>query len=159
MSEQETTIHLLAGQRQDGELVYEDVRAEPIGDGCYTLLQSPIFARGFAKGDVVRTLAAGQYHVEQHNGNLCVRVLARQDISNIKQRLHAGMQALNAELDYENERILVYSVHVSAGFEKIEAALNAVLKNNDDAIWMYANVYDPVDGETPLNWWHDYLAK
>ena len=38
-------------------------------------------------------------------------------------------------------------------------ALNKALKDKEDAVWVYANVYDPMDGETPLNWWHDYLAK
>lgn len=159
MTEQHTTIHLLAGQRQDGELVYEDIQAEAIGDGCYTLLQSPVFARGAARGDVVRLLSAGQYQVEQHNGNLCVRVFGRDSLATISQRLQALLQPLQAELDFQNERVLVYSVPVQAGFDKIEAAFNEALKGDNGAVWLYANVYDPVDGETPLNWWHDFLAK
>ena len=158
-SSDESTIHLLAGQRSDGELVFEQLRAKNIGDGCYQLQTSPIFARGVAKNDVIRMLAAGQFEVEQHNGNLCVRVLAKQDIDIVKQRLEASLKPVEAELDYENERTLVYSIPVKAGFEKIEAALNQVLQDKEDAVWLYANVYDPVDGETPLNWWHDFLAK
>ena len=156
---QTTNIHLLAGQRPDGELVYEQVLAMPIGDNCYQLSTSPLFARGAAKGDVVRMLAAGRFEVEQHNGNLCVRVMARQGLEEIKQRLNAPLKAMEAELDFENERTLVYSIHVKAGFEKVEAAFNQALQGKEDAIWLYANVYDPLDGETPLDWWHDYLAK
>ena len=155
----ETSIQLLAGRREDGEMVFEQVRAKDIGDGCYQLVSSPLFARAAAKGDIIRMQVAGGFEVEQHNGNLCVRVMAKQGIDEIKQRLLAPLNALEAELDFENERALVYSIHVKAGFEKIEAAFTQALQGKDDAIWVYANVYDPVDGETPLNWWHDYLAK
>ncbi len=43
---QATVIHLLAGQSPDGELIFEDVPADNIGDGCHRLLQSPVFAEG-----------------------------------------------------------------------------------------------------------------
>ena len=152
---EETSVHLLAGQREDGEMVFEQVRAKDIGDGCYELLMPPLFARGAAKGDVIRMMVAGGFEVEQHNGNLCARVIARQGIDEIRQRLDAPLKALEAELDFENERTLVYSIPVKAGFDKIEAAFNQALQGRDEAMWMYANVYDPVDGETPLNWWHD----
>lgn len=151
-------IHLLAGRRQDGEFIYEDLKAKPIGDNCYLLSHSPLFARGAVKGDVVRMFSAGQFEVEKHGGNLCVRVLARADIGVIKQRLEAPLKALEADLDVENERALVYNIHVKQGFDKIEAAFTQAMQGRDDAMWLYANVYDPVDGETPLNWWHDFLA-
>ena len=154
-----TVIHLLAGQRQDGEFVYEDLSAEAVGDGCYRLLASPLFARGAVKGDIVRTFAAGQFEVETHGGNLGIRVMARDDVSVIKSRLQPLLKDLQADLDYENERSLVYNIHIKHGFDAIEKAFNEALQGRDDAVWLYANVYDPVDGETPLNWWHDYLAK
>lgn len=155
---QETTIHLLAGQRPDGQLVFEQVKAKNMGDSCYELLVPPLFARGAAKGDVIRLFAAGRFAVEQHNGNLSVRVLAKEGLDEIKRRLESPLSALEAELDFENDRTLVYSIHIAAGFDRIEAAFNQALQGRDDAMWLYANVYD-ADGETPLNWWHDYLAK
>lgn len=153
-----TSIHLLAGQRPDGQLIYEEVFAKNLGDSCYQLTTSPVFARGAAKNDVIRMMPAGRFEVEQYHGNLCVRVLARADIDVIRQRLDAPLNVLGAELDYQNERTLVYSVPVKAGFEKIEAVLNQAIQGVD-AVWLYANVYDPLDGETPLNWWHDFLAQ
>jgi hypothetical protein len=154
------TIHLVAGIRPDGELVYEQVHAEAIGDECYRLLTSPLFAKGCAKGDVIRMMAAGSFEVEQHGGNLCIRVLARDNVGIIKQRLAAELKNLPHELDFENERSLVYSIGVNQGFENIEKAFNTALQDqNDNALWLYANVYDPQDGQTPLNWWHDFLAK
>jgi hypothetical protein len=157
-TEPTTSIHLLAGQRPDGELIYEEVFAIDTGDSCYRLATSPVFARGAAKNDVIRMYPAGRFEVEQYNGNLCVRVLAKADIGIIRQRLQAPLSALEAELDYQNDRTLVYSIPVKAGFEPIEGALNQALQGAQ-AMWLYANVYDPLDGETPLNWWHDFLAQ
>ena len=153
------SVHLMAGQRPDGQLIFEKVFANNIGDGCYQLTTSPVFARGAAKNDVIRLLTAGRFEVEQHNGNLCVRVLAKHNIALIQQRLAPLLKPLDAELDYQNERTLVYSINVKMGFDAIEEAMNEVITDSHQAMWLYANVYDPLDGETPLNWWHDYLVQ
>lgn len=159
MTEQ-TTIHLLAGRRPDGQIIYEQVFAQAIGDDCYQLMTSPIFARGAARLDIIRLLTAGQFAVEQHGGNLCIRIFAKQAIASIAQALQAQFSALQGQIDYQNERMIVLSVPVAAGFSEIEKVLNQVLQaHGDNAQWLYANVYDPVDGQTPLNWWHDFLAK
>ena len=160
MSDKQTTIHLLAGQRADGQLIFENVFATEKGDSCYQLLTSPIFARGAARLDTIRLLAAGRFEVEQHGGNLCVRVMAKRDLPAIVEQLRSGFTFLDGQLDYQNERIAVFSVPVIAGFSVIEATLEKVLEAyGDDAQWLYANVYDTEDGQTPLNWWHDFLAK
>lgn len=158
IEEASTSIHLLAGQRTDGQLIYEEVFAKNVGDNCYQLTTSPVFARGTARLDIIRLLPAGRFEVEQYNGNLCVRIMAKADIELIRQRLDLSLNGLGAELDYQNDRTLVYSVPVKAGFETIEKVLNEAI-HNVNAIWLYANVYDPLDGETPLNWWHDFLAQ
>ena len=159
-SSQPETIHVLAGQRPDGELVYEQVLAQSIGDDCYKLETSLLFAKGAAKGDVIRLMPAGRFDVEQHGGNLCVRVVARDNLDIIQARLQANLAKLDAVCDYANERTLVYSIPVAQGFDPIEKAFNeALVGQEDNAMWLYANVYDPMDGQTPLNWWHDFLAK
>ena len=53
--------------------------------------------------------------------------------------------------------MLVYSIHVSCGFSAIENILNEFVGRDGQSAWMYGNVYDPADGETPLNWWQDLL--
>lgn len=153
-----TSLHLLAGQRPDGQLIYETVFGQDLGDSCYQLTTSPVFARGAAKNDIIRLMPGGRFEVEQYNGNLCVRILAKQNIDIIRQRLDAPLTALGGELDYQNERTLVYSIPVKAGFEPIELALNQGIQGAE-AVWLYANVYDAMDNETPLNWWHDFLAQ
>jgi hypothetical protein len=52
---------------------------------------------------------------------------------------------------------LVYSIHVSCGFSVVEDLLNQVTGKDGRSAWMYGNVYDPTDGQTPLNWWQDIL--
>lgn len=159
MSEQETIIHLLAGQRHDGQLIFEPVLAKAIGDDCYQLLTSPAFARGAAKQDTVRLLNAGRFTVETRSGNLCIRVFCKRDSEIIKQKLVQQLQTLQGQLDFSNDRILVFSIPVAAGFSVIEQYLEKTLTPyGNDAQWLYANVYD-TDGQTPLNWWHDFLAK
>ena len=154
------SIHLLAGQRPDGELVFEQVLAISIGDECYTLQTSLLFAKGAAKGDVIRLMPGGRFEVEKRGGNLCIRVVAKDNIEVIRARLQASLLKLEAVCDFSNERSLVYSVHVNKGFNAIEKAMNeAFVGQEDNAMWLYANVYDPTDGQTPLNWWHDFLAK
>lgn len=152
-----TSVVLLAGQRPDGQLIYEEVYGEPVGDNCYRLATSPVFARGAARGDIIRLLVAGRFEVEEHGGNLCVRVLAREGMEALRQQLDISLQGTGTELDYQNERTLVYSVPVKTGFEAVEAIFNKAMEGRE-AQWLYANVYDPVDGE-PLDWWLDYLAK
>ncbi len=152
-------MHLLAGQKPDGELIYEDVKAINKGDGCYELLASPVFCRGAAKGDLIRTLVAGRFEVEQHGGNLCVRVFAKDGLDILATRLMQAGKTIDAEIDVQTDRFLVVNVPVKSGFDAIEKVFNQLIDGREDALWLYANVYDPMDGETPLNWWHDYLAK
>lgn len=160
MTDNSTAIHLMAGQRPDGQLIFEQVLAKPVGDECYELLTSPLFARGTARGDIVRVLVAGRFEVEQYGGNLCIRVMARRDLGAIASLLESQFKDLGGQKDFCNDRMAVFSVPVAAGFSVIEDLLNLALKQyGDDAQWLYANVYDPLDGETPLNWWHDFLAK
>ncbi len=53
--------------------------------------------------------------------------------------------------------MLVFSIHVSCGFETIEKIMEETVGRDADSTWMYGNVYDPADGSTPLNWWQELL--
>ena len=156
---EKTMVQLLAGQRPDGELVFEPVPALAKGENCYQLLLSPVFAKGAAKHDLIPIKMAGQFVVEKHNGFLCVRVFSRTETKLLHQSMEKSLLLLKAELDHQNERMLVYSIPVESGFDEIEAVFNTLSKGFEQTQWFYSNVYDPDDGQTPLNWWHDYLAK
>jgi hypothetical protein len=84
-------------------------------------------------------------------------VFSRNDINVLADALTPEFEKLGGELDVETPRMLVYSIHVSCGFSTIEDLLNQHVGRDADSTWMYGNVYDPVDGQTPLNWWQDIL--
>jgi len=56
-------------------------------------------------------------------------------------------------LDGSAEQLLVYTVSVDVGFPKIEGVISGIKEKFPALAWYYGNVYDPVDGVTPLNWW------
>jgi hypothetical protein len=98
-----------------------------------------------------------EFDLVQRSGNLSVRVFSRGDIQPLADTLTAELEKLGGELDRETPRMLVYSIHVSCGFSAIENILNEHVGRDGQSAWMYGNVYDPADGETPLNWWLDLL--
>src|SRR5690606_36714743 len=108
------------------------------------------FVKGLASGDVIRFLpASGQFEIVQHSGNLSVRVFSRGDITHLAEALTPALELLGGEQDLETPRMLVYSIHVSCGFAAIEDILNRAVAEHGDSLWMYGNVYDPQDGQTP----------
>lgn len=151
-----TLVPLLAGQKPDGELIFEQIAAlkverdEP--QSCYRLLASPAFCSGIAKGDLIKTTTAGGFEVLERSGNVCIRVISQTDLDLIDQQLAAEFAALGGSQDLNTGRVLVYSVPVSAGFASIEAILNRIVAGRHGAVWLYGNVYD-ADSQEPLNWW------
>lgn len=147
-------IGLYAGKRPDGENVVEQVRVQLTEKKTYRLIQSPAFIQGLASGDEISFDAKdNSFELLTHSGNLAIRVFVKSDIENVKDHLCAKLEKLGGELDFANERMLIFSIHVSCGFKEIESILNAHVGDHSQSAWMYGNVYDPKDGTTPLNWW------
>jgi len=144
-------IVVKAGTRGDGQSVYERLPAESLGDGVYRLLRSPAFAPGIARGDSVKLLEGGGYDVVEHSGLLVIRLFARAGISAMAATLGPALNSFDGEIEHEDERMLVFSVPVVAGFNAIEAVMTQLLEGHGDAAWRYGNVYDD-EGE-PLSWW------
>ncbi len=167
---QSLTLPLLAGLRPDGEAIVEQVPAERVMDNSaatnghasaqYRIQRSPAFVRGIASGDRIAFPAknAAGFDVVKRSGNLCVRILRKHNMAPLLQVLTPELEMLDGTLDLETERMAVFSIHVSIGFQSIEAVLDRVTGQFPDSVWYYGNVYDPADGVTPLNWWHAFLA-
>ena len=161
----EPTIELIAGQHPSGELVVEKVLINPQQQAnSYQLLKSPLFVRGIARADIIQAMEKpkGAFKVLQHGGNLCLRVFSKEDFSNtalsaLEQSLTSEIEKLGGDLDIKEPKALVYSIHVSCGFNAIEKMLDEALSCYEDVAWFYGNVYDPQTGE-PLNWWQPILA-
>lgn len=151
------SIELFAGNDPQGQAVVERLAVKEMEDGSFQLVKSPAFIRGLASGDKVKlTPETKEFEITQHSGNLCIRVYAKERLLDISEKLTPELEKLGGELDTETDRFLVYSIHVSCGFKTIEELLNRHV-NGGVAMWVYGNVYDPADGVTPLNWWHDIL--
>lgn len=150
-------IELFAGVGPDGNPVVEQLQVRINDDDQCQLVRAPAFIKGIASGDTIKLEAGTQnFELIKRSGNLAIRVFSRDDITQLAEDLGAELEKLGGELDMETPRMLVFSIHVSCGFEQIEAILNRHCQG-DDAMWVYGNVYDPVDGRTPLNWWQDFL--
>ena len=55
----------------------------------------------------------------------------------------------------KSSSLTVFTIPFRAGFAAIEAAMNRYRSAVPRGEWYYANVYDPADDSTPLNWWLD----
>ncbi len=176
-TEAPVTISLIAGYRNDGEPVMEKLVVEAMAPATnspatkapgtklpatkeYRLLKSPAFVRSLAAGDRIRFPAdnpAG-YELLKRSGNLCIRVLRKDGIEEVANALSPELELLDGTLDLQSPRVLVYSIHVSIGFQSIEILLDRVVGQFPGTVWYYGNVYDPADGVTPLDWWQEFLA-
>lgn len=151
-------IELFAGLGANGKPIVEKMHVRELDNGHMQLVKSPAFIKGLASGDVIRCDVPNQeFDIVQRSGNLSVRVFSRDEIAPIADALTPEIEKLGGDLDVETPRMLVYSIHVSCGFSVIEELLNQSVGEDTRSAWMYGNVYDPVDGQTPLNWWQEIL--
>ncbi|WP_299593931.1 DUF4265 domain-containing protein [uncultured Microbulbifer sp.] len=153
-------IELFAGNNPDGEPVVERMQVRVNEDDSVQLVRSPAFIKGIASGDTIKVDREDpekpSFELVKRSGNLAVRVFCRGDSTKLSDQLTPQLEKLGGELDMESPRLLVYSIHVSCGFAEIEQILNSIC-DGANSVWYYGNVYDPVDGQTPLNWWQDIL--
>jgi hypothetical protein len=151
-------IELFAGHRPDGQTVVERLPVKVLEDDSCQLVKSPAFVPGLASGDQIRLKEdKSQFELIKRSGNLAIRVFAYEGLDEIAEDLTAELEKLGGSQDTETERMLVFSIHVSCGFGAIEDILNRHCNSIEDCLWTYGNVYDPNDGQTPLNWWQEIL--
>jgi hypothetical protein len=150
-------IELFAGIGPNGQPVAERLQVRINEANECQLVRSPAFIKGLASGDWIKLGSDGQFELLRRSGNLCIRVFCREDAQALSEQLSPALETLGGELDLETPRLLVYSAHVSLGFSALEAILAEHLRASDT--WLYGNVYDPNDGQTPLNWWQPLLEQ
>lgn len=153
-----SVIELFAGTQPDGNSVVERLQVLEQEDDAFILVKSPAFIKGIVRGDKIKLNKEDHsFELIARSGNLCIRVFAKEDIQQLAEDLTPPIEKLGGELDLENPRMLIYSIHVSCGFKQIEAILDDLIGEETNSAWIYGNVYDPSDGVTPLNWWKDIL--
>ena len=143
-----------------GEPVFESLEVEFLPDDAkrVRLLKSPLLTRNLAAGDIVLLVNpdAAEYELDRRSGNLCVRVFRKDKLRELDRFLTSAIEKLGGSLDISAERALVYSIHVSIGFKIIEELLDRTCQTYPGTVWYYGNVYDPMDGTTPLEWWLEF---
>jgi hypothetical protein len=156
----ESIVTLLAGTDNKGQAILEKLPVlAQSAQNVYQLLRSPLLVRGLAAGDIFHLAddQTGRYAVISRGGWLCVRVFSRDDIESLDLALTPAVEKYDGKLDLKTARALVYSIHVNNGFSAVETLFDNIMANFPGTVWYYGNVYDPVDGVTPLNWWDAFL--
>lgn len=149
-----STIELIAGLNAQQQPIVEQIDAHRLDEGLYQLARAPAFVKGLSRDDTIRhTPGEYTFTVTERSGNVTLQMYTKTP-KRLAERL-APLDKLGAQLDGQFERLLVYSIHVSCGFNAIEAIINPVVTEPD--MWVYGNVYDLDDG-SPLNWWQSILA-
>jgi hypothetical protein len=159
--EEPNEVQIVAGFR-DGEPVYEYVPAVSLGGNRYRLTGSPGFALGIANGDEIETDPAERlgYRVLRRGGNVGIQVFLWRYSADERAKLTQKIKQIGGWLDGgrgdgSGASLLVYTIPVTAGFAAIESVMSEASAQLPIDQWLYANVYDPMDGVTPLDWWEE----
>lgn len=160
--ERELELQLIAGVDSNGTPILERVSVlSQQREGHFKLLKSPVFLRNLAAGDIfsLSPQKPGLFQVVERSGKLCIRVFRKSGLEQIEEELTPQVEKLGGNLEVKTERTLVYTIHVNIGFGPVESLFDAVMARFPDSVWYYGNVYDPEDGVSPLNWWHEFLNQ
>ncbi len=135
----------------------EEVEVEPLGENRYRVLCPPRFVHGLAVGDEIELAehTPAGFHVVRRSGNLTVWFFAPEAGDEV-QLAAAGREMLPGvagTLEGTPAQMMVVTVPLASGWKPIEGVMNAIAARVPGASWYYANVYDPIDGCTPLGWW------
>jgi Domain of unknown function (DUF4265) len=145
-----TTVDLVAGHKSSGEPVFEQVLVDRLDDGTYRIIATPGLVLGIAADDVVRVTPDSQYELVERGRNLAVQVYGNHDLVD---EVTKDVWELGGALDGRADNLTVYTIPVTAGFPKVEQVFNDLVGRHPEVEWYFGNVYDNVDGVTPLNWW------
>lgn len=147
-----TTVELEAGRKSTGEPVLEQVLVDSMGDGLHRLVASPTLVLGVAAGDTIERHEDGTFEVKSRGGNLAVQVYGDHRLADT---VVSDVWRLGGSLDGRATGATVFTIPVAAGFQSVERIFNELTGRHPEMEWYFGNVYDPVDGVTPLLWWED----
>ena len=139
----------------DREIV-EKLGAEEIGPNRFRLLQTPGVIEGIAAGDEIEVAPDLGFKMIRRGGTIGVWFFLEQPGQNkgpAGTKLKSEVDRIGGALDGGGVASLVFTIPLAVGFPAVEEVMSKACKDNPGSSWMYCNVYDPKDGETPLNWW------
>jgi hypothetical protein len=138
--------------------IEEVLPAEPLDGGRFRLLGSPGLVEGVAAGDEVELVPADPtgYRVLRRGGHLCVWVYVPEPPpEQTDARLSRAATTLGGYLDGGNTGLRILTIPVSAGFQRIEAEVEAAVAELSGSSWAHGNVYDRQNGDRLFGWWED----
>jgi uncharacterized protein DUF4265 len=140
------------------EATRESLEVDEILPGQCRLLHSPALVDGSAKDDVIEldeSLPCG-FRLVSRGGNLAaVVVFEKPEVKQCAETLHLieKMQLVGGMAEGGPERMLVFSIPVSAGFPVVEGLLDEFVRTLPGTTWWYCNVHEMGDPKKPLDWW------
>ncbi len=149
------SVVVFAGTSSSDSAVRESLLVDELAENLFKLMASPGLVLGLAKGDVFKIEEGTKPVLVQRGGNLAIQVYKKSVVAS----RHAHFEELilesltTASLDGITDQQLVFTIPISEGFSQIENVFNSAVSQCPEYEWYYGNVYDPVDGVTPLNWW------
>lgn len=138
-----------------GREVFEEVLTERLEEHVFRLRRSPGLVLGLAAGDEIEVDEGGGFSLLKRAGNICIQVYWRGDLRDLEQFVGLRLKKIGGWIDGRSHAEIVCTVPISAGFQSVESVFNSAAQEYSGLEWYYGNVYDPVDGVTPLNWWAD----
>ena len=146
------TVRLIAGEKTSGEPVFEEVLVEELPEsGHYRVLATPGVVLGVAAGDVLKVdLSKHKFSLVSRGGNIAVHVYGPHSVADL---LVPKIASLGGRMDGRAPGLTVFTISAAKGFTALEEVLNTFVASNPTMEWYYGNVYDEIDGVTPLNWW------
>jgi hypothetical protein len=149
-----TTLNLPVDTQPGEEPFLESVLVEHLGGARYLVQASPGMLAGFAKGDEIELAPDDPfgYRVVRRGGNVCIQIYWG-ELRQSAAALESQVRAVGGWCDGDTPGLLVFTVPVAAGFSAIEQIFEAATVRYPGSSWFYGNVYDPIDGVTPLDWW------
>ena len=137
----------------------EKLVVDELGANRFRLVHTAGLIEGLVAGDEFEIVDGGAgFRILSRGGNVGVWFYFPDEDQNRgfeARRLADEIVAIGGRLDGGGHTSLVFTIPVTVGFEAIEEVLETAQKRISGASWMYSNVYDSVDGMTPLNWWNE----
>jgi len=155
---QHPTVHLPVYKEDGTSNSTEELEVEQLGENHFRLIYSPGVVDGLAGGDEFALTKSDRlgYTIIKRSGNLCVWFYFSKQGQNrgpAAADVRAQVEQIGGWCDGGMNYLLVFTIPVSRGFHVIEPLFDSLVKQHPGSTWFYGNVYDPIDGQTPLRWW------
>ena len=153
-------LPVLAKGQRSGKVEFVEVERTKKGNR-YQIFCPPALVEGIAVGDVIELSPEEPqgFKVTHHSGNLTVwlTLADTSQYSTANQEIFdKAFTALGGVFEgCAKQKTVTFSVHITAGFDKIEKVCDELTSLIPEAKWQYGNVYDW--NNEPLNWWIDEI--